>query len=107
MAAVTELAVDVGTSAACQALAVPRALTTGIAVRSCSGGGGLAAFADPSLRPAEREAVLSRLHEERFQDRFQPRCMRRCSMKGNTTVRSEPCIAYWNSVASRASAAIS
>jgi hypothetical protein len=70
MTAITELAVDVGTSAACQVLAVPRASY----YRDCR-----KAFVPevtagrPSparaLRPAEREAVLSRLHEERFQDR--------------------------------------
>lgn len=70
MSAVRELAVDVGTSAACQALSVPRASyyrdrrKTSFPARS-----------EPrplparALRPAEREAVLARLHEECFQDR--------------------------------------
>ena len=67
MAAVAELANDVGTSAACQALCMPRASyyrdgrkTSSPAVRPSPA---------RALRPAEREAVLSRLHEERFQDR--------------------------------------
>ena len=70
MTAVTELAVDVGTSAACQALTVPRAsyyrerrkifFPTVTASRPSPA---------RALRPMEREAVLSRLHEERFQDR--------------------------------------
>ena len=70
MTAVTELAVDVGTSAACQALTLPRAsyyrgrriffpLTVTASRPSPA----------RALAPAEREAVLSRLHEERFQDR--------------------------------------
>jgi hypothetical protein len=70
MTAVTELAVDVGTSAACQALTLPRASY----YRDRRKGAVPAVAAlRPSparaLRPAEREAVLSRLHEERFQDR--------------------------------------
>ena len=70
MAAATELAVDVGTSAACQALALPRAsyyrdrrkaaVPAVVTLRPSPA---------RALRPAEREAVLSRLHEERFQDR--------------------------------------
>ena len=70
MTAVTELAVDVGTSAACQAFTLPRASY----YRDRRKGAVPAVAAlRPSparaLRPAEREAVLSRLHEERFQDR--------------------------------------
>ena len=67
MAAVAALANDVGTSAACRALCMPRASyyrdgrkTSSPAVRPSPA---------RALRPAEREAVLSRLHEERFQDR--------------------------------------
>lgn len=70
MAAVTELAVDVGTSAACHTLRMPRA--------SYYRGRRAASFpvlrvARPSpvraLQPAERETVLAHLHAERFQDR--------------------------------------
>src|SRR5258705_10585244 len=70
MTAVTELAVDVGTSAACQALTVPRAsyyrdrrkifFPAVTASRPSPA---------PALRPAEREAVFSRLPQERFQER--------------------------------------
>src|SRR5437773_10260042 len=70
MTAVTELAVDVGTSAACQALTVPRASyyrdRHKIFFPAVTASRPSPARA---LRPAEREAVLSRLHEERFQDR--------------------------------------
>jgi hypothetical protein len=70
MTAITELAVDASTSAACQALAVPRASY----YRDCRKASVPAVAAwRPSparaLRSAEREAVLSRLHEERLQDR--------------------------------------
>ena len=70
MAAVSALAADVGSSAACQALQVPRA--SYYRVRR-------AAFFPArnaprplparALRPAERETVLAHLHGERFQDR--------------------------------------
>ncbi len=70
MSAVTELAIDVGTSAACQALWMPRASYYGQRRKASAP---VVAFPRPSparaLRPAERDAVLSRLHEERFQDR--------------------------------------
>src|SRR5216110_3441017 len=70
MTAVTELAVDVGTSAACQALTVPRASyyrdRHKIFFPAVTASRPSPARA---LRPAEREAVMSRLHEERFQDR--------------------------------------
>jgi putative transposase len=70
MTAVTELAVDVGTSAACQALTVPRASYYRDR-RKIFFPAVTASRPSPAraLRPAEREAVLSRLHEERFQDR--------------------------------------
>ena len=70
MTAVTELAVDVGTSAACQALTLPRA--SYYRDRRKASVPAVAAWRPSpvrALRPAEREAVLSRLHEERFQDR--------------------------------------
>src|SRR6201993_677108 len=70
MTAVTELAVDVGSSAACQALTVPRASYYRDR-RKLSSPAKTASRPSPAraLRPAEREAVLSRLHQERFQDR--------------------------------------
>src|SRR2546428_3018576 len=68
MAAVSELANDVGTSAACQALDMPRAsyyrrrvFAPKQAVMRSSPA--------RALRPAEREMVLAQLHGERFQDR--------------------------------------
>ena len=68
MAAVSELASDVGTSAACQALDMPRAsyyrrrvfAPKQTIMRSSPA---------RALRPAEREMVLAQLHGERFQDR--------------------------------------
>jgi putative transposase len=70
MAAVTQLADDVGTSAACQALCMPRA-SYYRDVRKTSSPTVSASRPSPAraLRPAERDAVLARLHEERFQDR--------------------------------------
>jgi putative transposase len=70
MAAVAELANDVGTSAACQALCMPRA-SYYRDVRKTSSPTVSASRPSPAraLRPAERDAVLARLHEERFQDR--------------------------------------
>jgi putative transposase len=70
MAAVAELANDVGTSAACQALCMPRA-SYYRDVRKTSSPTVSASRPWPAraLRPAERDAVLARLHEERFQDR--------------------------------------
>ena len=71
MSVVSELAIDVGTSAACQTLCMPRASYYWHR-RKVS-----APAEAPSPRPAparalgqaERETVLARLHEERFQDR--------------------------------------
>ena len=71
MSAITELAIDVGTSAACQVLWMPRASYYYGQCRKASA----LAVASPrpsparALHPAEREAVLARLHEKRFQDR--------------------------------------
>jgi putative transposase len=70
MPAVTELAVHVGTSAACQALVMPRAsyyrdrrkISPPALARSRPAPA-------RALHLAERDAVLARLHEERFQDR--------------------------------------
>ena len=70
MSAVTQLAVDVGTKAACQALQLPRASYYRDR-RKASAPAVTTSRPSPAraLRPAEREAVLARLHEERFQDR--------------------------------------
>src|SRR6266481_3352376 len=70
MAAVAELANDVGTSAACQVLCMPRASYYRDG-RKTSTPAVSASRPSPAraLRPAEREVILSRLHEERFQDR--------------------------------------
>src|SRR5207237_9322254 len=71
MSAITELAIDMGISAACQALWMPRASYYHGQGRKASA----LAVASPrpsparALHPAEREAVLARLHEKRFQDR--------------------------------------
>ena len=70
MGAVTELASEVGTSAACQTLRMPRASyyrdrgKTFFPAETAS-----RPSPARSLGPAEQETVLARLHEERFQDR--------------------------------------
>src|SRR2546430_2708831 len=71
MSAVTELAIDVGTSVACQVLWMPRASYYYGQCRKASALAVASARPSPAraLHPAEREAVLARLHEERFQDR--------------------------------------
>jgi hypothetical protein len=70
MAAVSELAVDVGTSAACHTLLVPRA---SYYRARCAASFPVVRVLRPSplraLQPAERETVLAHLHAERFQDR--------------------------------------
>jgi putative transposase len=70
MAAVTELANDVGTSAACHALCMPRASYYRDR-RKTSFPAVTASRPSPAraLRPGERETVLACLDEERFQDR--------------------------------------
>jgi putative transposase len=70
MAAVTKLASDVGTSAACHALGMPRASYYRDR-RKASSPAATALRPSPAraLGPAERETVLAHLHEERFQDR--------------------------------------
>ncbi len=69
MAAVTELAVDVGTAAACNALRMPRA---SYYRHRCAASSPAVTASRPlparALRPMERETVLACLHEERFQD---------------------------------------
>jgi len=71
MSAVNELAVDVGTSAACQALRMPRASYYWHGRKVAAA----AEMVSPRPAPAralgqpERETILARLHEERFQDR--------------------------------------
>jgi putative transposase len=70
MAAVTELASEVGASAACQALCMPRASyyrdrrKTSFPEETVS-----RPLPARALRPAEQESVLACLHQERFQDR--------------------------------------
>jgi putative transposase len=70
MGAVTELASEVGTRAAYQALRVPRASYYRDRHKTFSPAE-TASRPSPSrsLDPAEQETVLARLHEERFQDR--------------------------------------
>jgi putative transposase len=70
MAAVTKLASDVGTSAACHALCMSRASYYRDR-RKASFPAATALRPSPAraLGPAERETVLAHLHEERFQDR--------------------------------------
>jgi putative transposase len=70
MTAVTELAVGVGTSAACQSLGMPRASYYRDR-RKISFPARTASRPAPAraLRPAEHEAVLAHFHGERFQDR--------------------------------------
>ncbi len=70
MATVTELAPAVGIRAACQALALPRATYyRRIRPRRSHQPASQRRRPARALRPEEREAVLARLHEERFQDR--------------------------------------
>lgn len=68
MSAVTELAVNVGTSAACQALCMPRA--SYYRHKHAAPRSAMAQRRSPrALALAERETVLAHLHSERFQDR--------------------------------------
>ena len=70
MSTVTQLAVNVGTHAACQALQVPRA--SYYRDRRKASAPAVAASRPAPARALcvkEREQVLARLHEERFQDR--------------------------------------
>lgn len=71
MSAVNQLAVDVGTSSACQALRMPRASYYWHCRKASASTAAVSGRPAPAraLGPAEREAVLARLHEERFQDR--------------------------------------
>jgi putative transposase len=70
MAAVTDLASEVGAAAACQALCMPRPSyyrnRCKISFPEETASRPLPARV---LRPAERESVLACLHQERFQDR--------------------------------------
>jgi putative transposase len=70
MAAVTELASEVGASAACQALCLPRASYYRVR-RKTSFPEETVSRPLPAraLRSAEQESVLACLHQERFQDR--------------------------------------
>jgi putative transposase len=71
MSAVSELAIDAGTSAACQALRMPRASYYWHHRRAAAPTALVSPRPAPAraLDQAERETVLARLHEERFQDR--------------------------------------
>jgi putative transposase len=71
MSAVSELAVDVGTNAACQALRLPRASYYWHRRKASAPAEASSPRPAPAqaLSPAERETVLTRLYEERFQDR--------------------------------------
>ena len=90
MPAVTELATDVGTSAACQALSMSRASYYRDR-RKIS----LPAVVTPRPAPAralhlaERDAVFARLHEERFQDRSPTAVYATCSMRASITFGME------------------
>ena len=90
MAAVTELASEVGASAACQALCMPRLLTIGIAVRSLF-------LRRTASRPSPARALCrwngkrSWLVCTKNASRIarQPLFMRRCSMKGNISAHPQ------------------
>ena len=71
MSAVSELASGVGTSAACQALVMPRASYYWHRRKVAAPPEAVSPRPVPSraLAPSERETILARLHEERFQDR--------------------------------------
>ncbi len=71
MSSVTGLAIDVGTRAACQALWMPRASYYWKRRKASAPTAAVSQRPAPAraLGPAERETVLARLHEERFQDR--------------------------------------
>ena len=60
---------DVGTSVASQTLCMPRASYYRDRLDFFSGVSASRPAPARALRPAERDAVLARLHEERFQDR--------------------------------------
>src|SRR5712691_198585 len=69
MAAVTELATDVGTRAACRALFAPRASYYRDRRAACfPAATALRPRPARALSPVERETVLAHLHGERFQD---------------------------------------
>ena len=70
MAAVTQLAIDVGTRPACEALGVPRATYyRGLRAACFPTATALRPSPARALGPEEREKVLAHLHGERFQDR--------------------------------------
>ena len=107
MAAVSELASEVGASAACQALCLPRASYYRVR-RKTSFPEETVSRPLPArtLRPAERESVLACLHQERFQDRS-PAAVYATSMKGNISAPSAACIVCSRNAGSPASVAIS
>jgi putative transposase len=71
MSAISELASDVGTRAACQALRMPRASYYWRRCKAAAPAEAVSPRPAPAraLDQSERETVLARLHEERFQDR--------------------------------------
>jgi putative transposase len=108
MAAVAELASDVCTIAACQALCMPRASYYRDG-RKTSSPAASASRPSPAraLCPAEQDAVLARLHEERFQDRSPAAVYATSLDEASITARFAPCIACSTNTARFASAAIS
>jgi len=108
MAAVTELANDVGTSAACQALGMPRA-SYYRERRKTSSPAVTASRPSPAraLHPVERERCCLACTKNASKIARPPLFMRRYSMKASITARFAPCIACSKRTARCASAAIS
>ena len=94
MTAVTELATDVGTRAACRALFVLRASYYRDR-RAASFPAAIALRPRPAraLSPTEHETVLAHLHGERFQDRSPAAVYATLFTKGTITARFAPCMA--------------
>src|SRR5436305_11527670 len=108
MAAVDQLSPLVGVKPACQALAVPRASwyrrrSRHLFPRPAAG----PRFSSRALTEAERQAVLSSLHEERFQDCSPAQVYAALLDAGRFIARSAPCTDCWKRAAKAASAAIS
>ena len=108
MSAVTELAIAVGTSAACQVLWMPRASYYGQR-RKAAAPAVASPRSSPARAPTRRNGKRSWLVYTKNVSRIvlQPLFMRRCSMKANISARFAPCIACSTSKARFASAAIS
>jgi len=76
MAAVTELASEVGASAACQVLCMPRASYYRDRRKDFfPGGDRVAAYTGTRTPSGGTRIVLACLHQERFQDRSPARCL--------------------------------